>query len=49
MLSFSNYRGILLVSITYNTLYNILLSRLTPYVEKIIGDRHIYYVVHEKY
>jgi len=34
----SNYRGILLSSTTYKILSNILLSRLTPYAEKIIGD-----------
>ena len=31
----SNYRGLSLLSTTYNTLSNILLSRLTPYAEKI--------------
>jgi hypothetical protein len=31
-------RGISLSSTTYKTLFNILLSRLTPYVDKIIGD-----------
>jgi sorting nexin-29 len=35
---FSNYRGISLVSTTYKILSNILLSRLTPYAEEIIGD-----------
>jgi hypothetical protein len=34
----SNYRGISLLSTTYNILTNILLSRLTPYAEEIIGD-----------
>ena len=33
----SNYRGLSLLSTTYNTLSNILLSRLTPYAEKITG------------
>jgi hypothetical protein len=33
----SNYRGISLLSATYETLSNILLSRLTPYAEEIIG------------
>jgi hypothetical protein len=34
----SNYRGISLLSTTYKILSNILLSRLTPYAEEIIGD-----------
>jgi len=33
----SNYRGKSLLSTTYKILSNILLSRLTPYAEKIIG------------
>ena len=33
----SNYRGISLLSSTYNILSNILLSRLTPYAEEITG------------
>ena len=33
-----NYRGISLLPTTYKTLSNILLSRLTPYAEEIIGD-----------
>jgi len=35
----SNYRGISLLPTTYKILPNILLSRLTPYAEEIIGDR----------
>jgi hypothetical protein len=35
---FSNYRGVLLFSTTCKILFNILLSRLTPYAEEIIGD-----------
>jgi hypothetical protein len=35
---FSNYRGISLLSTTYRILSNILLSRLTPHAEKIIGN-----------
>jgi hypothetical protein len=35
---FSNYRGLSLLSTTYEILSNILLSRLTPYAGKIIGD-----------
>jgi hypothetical protein len=35
---FSNYRGISLLSTTYKILSNILLSRLTPYAEEIIGE-----------
>jgi hypothetical protein len=31
-------RGISLLSTTYTILFNILLSRLTPYAEEIIGD-----------
>jgi hypothetical protein len=34
----SNYRGISVLSTTYKILSNILLSRLTPYAEEIIGD-----------
>ena len=33
-----NYRGISLLPTTYKILSNILLSRLTPYAEEIIGD-----------
>jgi hypothetical protein len=33
----SNYRGITLLARTYKILSNILLSRLTPYAEEIIG------------
>jgi hypothetical protein len=34
----SNYRGISLLSTSYRSLSNILLSRLTPYAEEIIGN-----------
>jgi hypothetical protein len=34
----SNYRGILLLSNSYKMLSNILLSRLSPYIDEIIGD-----------
>ena len=34
----SNYRGISLLPTTYKILFNILLSRLIPYVKEIIGD-----------
>jgi hypothetical protein len=34
----SNYQGISLLSTTYKILTNILLSRLTPYAEEIIGE-----------
>jgi len=34
----SNYRGLSFFPATYNILSNILLSRLTPYAEEIIGD-----------
>ena len=34
----SNYRGITLLSTTYKILSNILLSRLTPYADGIIGN-----------
>jgi hypothetical protein len=34
----NNYRGIFLLSTAYKILCNILLSRLTPYVNEIIGD-----------
>ncbi|PNF39764.1 hypothetical protein B7P43_G04711 [Cryptotermes secundus] len=34
----SNYRGISLLSISNKILSNILLSRLSPYIDQIIGD-----------
>jgi sorting nexin-29 len=34
----SNYRGISLLSTSFKILSNILLSRLTPYVDEIIGN-----------
>jgi len=34
----SNYRGISLLPSTYKILSNILLTRLTPYIDKIIVD-----------
>jgi hypothetical protein len=34
----SNYWGISLLSTSYKILSNILLSRLSPYVDEIIGD-----------
>jgi hypothetical protein len=34
----NNYRGISLLSTSYNILSNILLSRLSPYLTEIIGD-----------
>jgi hypothetical protein len=34
----SNYRGISLLPTKYKILSNILLSRLTPYAEEIIGE-----------
>jgi hypothetical protein len=34
----SNYLGISLLSTAYKILSNILLSRLSPYTDKIIGD-----------
>jgi hypothetical protein len=34
----SNYRGISLLSTSYKILSNILHSRLTPYIDEIIGD-----------
>jgi hypothetical protein len=36
----NNYRGISLLSTAYRILSNILLARLTPYVNEIIGDHH---------
>jgi hypothetical protein len=35
----NNYRGISLLSTSYNILSNILLSRLVPYIDEIIGDQ----------
>ena len=37
----NNYRGVSLLPTTYKILSNILLSRLIPYSEEIIGD-HLY-------
>ena len=34
----NNYRGISLLSTLYKILSNILLSRMTPYANKIIGE-----------
>jgi hypothetical protein len=34
----SNYRGISLLSTSYKILSNVLLSRLIPYADEIIGD-----------
>jgi hypothetical protein len=34
----NNYRGISLLSTSYKTLSNILLSQLSPYIDEIIGD-----------
>jgi hypothetical protein len=34
----NNYRGISLLPTTYKILSNILLSRLIPYAEEVIGD-----------
>ena len=34
----NNYRGISLLPTTYKVLSKILLSRLTPYIEEVIGD-----------
>jgi len=36
----SNYRGISIFQTTYKILSNILLLKLTPYAEEIIGDQH---------
>jgi hypothetical protein len=36
----SNYRGILIFQTTYKILSSILLLRLTPYAEEIIGVHH---------
>jgi hypothetical protein len=35
---YNNYHGIFLLSTAYNILSNILLARLTPYVNEVIGD-----------
>jgi hypothetical protein len=37
---FNNYRGISLLSTSHTILSNILLSRLSPYIDEIIWDRH---------
>jgi hypothetical protein len=36
----NNYRGISLLSTSYRILSNILLSRLGPYIDEIIGNHH---------
>jgi hypothetical protein len=36
----NNYRGMSLLSTSYKILSNILLSRLGPYIDEIIGDHH---------
>jgi hypothetical protein len=36
----SNYCGLSLLSISYKILSNITLSRLSPYIDEIIGDHH---------
>jgi hypothetical protein len=36
----SNYQGIPLLSTSYKILFNILLSRLSPHINEIIGDHH---------
>jgi hypothetical protein len=36
----SNYRGMSLLPTSYRILSNILLSRLIPYANEIIGDHH---------
>lgn len=33
-----NYRGILLLPVSFRIFSNILLSRLAPYADKIVGD-----------
>ena len=35
---YNNYRGISLLPTTYKSLFNILLSRLIPYAEEVVGD-----------
>jgi hypothetical protein len=37
---YSSYQGISLLSTSYKILLNILLSRLTPYADEVIGDHH---------
>jgi hypothetical protein len=34
----NNYRGISLLSTSFKIVFNILLSRLSPYIDEIIGD-----------
>ena len=43
-----NYRGISCLSITYKILSNILLSRLTPDAEEIIGDHQYRFQRHNR-
>jgi hypothetical protein len=35
---YNTYRGISLLSVSYKILSNIILSRLSPYIDEIIGD-----------
>jgi hypothetical protein len=37
----NNYRGISLLSTSYKILLHILLSQLSPYIDKIIGDFNV--------
>jgi hypothetical protein len=39
----NNYNGISLLSTSYTILSNILLSRLNPYIDEIIGDHQCGY------
>jgi hypothetical protein len=39
----SNYRGISLLSTSYKILSNILLSRLVPYIDEVIGDHQCWF------
>jgi hypothetical protein len=46
----SNYRGISLLSTSYKIVSNILLSRLSPYIDEINGDHQcgLHIVIHNR-
>jgi hypothetical protein len=39
-IDWNNYRGISLLTTSYKIVFNTLLSKLSPYVNKIIGDHY---------
>jgi hypothetical protein len=45
----NNYHGISLLSTSYNIFLNILLSRLNPYIDEIIGDHQLGFNITDQY